>query len=107
MLSDDEARQIYESKEFRRLRKVVIALDKGECQCCRARGKYTKGNTCHHVKHVKEYPELAYDIYYVDDKGIEHRNIILVCKDCHETVCHPERLRWREAKKPLTVERWD
>ncbi len=92
MLSQAEATAIYESKEFRRLRKVVIAMDKGECVICKSKGKYTKGIICHHVNHVKQHPDKALDIYY-DDNGVQKRNIILVCRSCHESVCHPERMR--------------
>jgi len=35
----------------------------------------------------------------------KEKNLEPVCKDCHETVCHPERLRWNK-KEPLTEERW-
>ena len=105
MLTQAQATAFYESKEWRRLRKQVVLMDKGECQCCKAQGKYTKGIICHHINHVKEHPDKALDLYY-DDNGTQKRNIILVCRDCHETICHPERLRWREIKKPLTEERW-
>lgn len=100
-------RAFYESKEWRRLRKEILKLDKHECQCCKERGRYTRANTVHHVNHIKKHPELAFDKYYTDDDGKRKRNLISVCHDCHETVCHPERLRWKEAKPKLNKERWD
>ena len=103
----NNVRAFYESKEWRRLRKEILKLDRYECQCCKEKGKYTKANTVHHVNHIKKHPELAFDMYYTDDNGKRKRNLISVCHDCHETVCHPERLRWREAKKKLNEERWD
>jgi len=91
---------------WRRLRKEVLASDKYECQHCKAKGLHTRANTVHHVNHVRVKPEWALNKMYVDDKGNAKRNLISVCHDCHENVCHPERLRWKKKKKPLTVERW-
>ncbi|MPN43819.1 hypothetical protein SDC9_191380 [bioreactor metagenome] len=42
--------------------------------------------------------------YYIDEQGIKQRNLISVCKDCHENVCHPERMR--ELKVVNVPERW-
>ena len=52
-------------------------------------------------------PKLALDIWYTDADGNRQRNLISVCKDCHETVCHPERMRRCKSAPPLTRERWD
>lgn len=93
----------YHSKEWRRLRRDVLNADKYECQPCKAKGKYTKATHVHHVNHLDKHPELALEKYYSDASG-QMRNLISVCKDCHETVCHPERLR--HTKKPLNKERW-
>lgn len=102
----DDVNLFYAHRDWKHLRRKVIELDHGECFECRKRGRYTKGLICHHVNHVKVKPELALDLYYIDDEGNKQRNIVYVCKECHETVCHPERLRWREKKKPLTQEKW-
>lgn len=93
----------YQSKEWRRLRRDVLSADKFECQFCKAKGKYTRATHVHHVKHLDDFPELALEKYYPDN-GVQKRNLMSVCKDCHETVCHPERLR--HTKKPLNDERW-
>ena len=108
MLSNDEAQVFYGDKYWRRLRNEVIKDDKYECQIHKARGQYRKANTVHHVKHLKEYPELAMERFYVDDKGVKQRQLLSVCKHCHETVCHPEwMLSMKEREEPLTKERWD
>ena len=106
MLNDDESKAFYESKEWRRLRKEVLKDDKYECLYHKQRGKYAVANTCHHVNYLKLHPELALEKFYVDDDGVVKRQLISVCKDCHETVCHPERLRWN-IKEQLNIERWD
>ena len=92
--------QFYLSKEWRRLRKVVLTKHKSECQYCKARGIYTKATHVHHDFHRDKYPE-----YELDEYVGEKKNLIPCCKDCHETEAHPERLRWTK-KEPLTEERW-
>lgn len=97
--------QFYLSKEWRRLRKVVLAKHKGECQYCKDRGKYTKATHVHHDFHRDKHPEYELAEYVTMPDGTKRKNLIPCCKDCHETVCHPERLRWNK-KEPLTKERW-
>lgn len=82
-----------------------MRMDKHECVLCRARGRYSRAVIVHHVNHYDEHPELALDVWYTDSDGVERRNLISVCRKCHETVCHPERLR--EFTAPTTTERWD
>lgn len=88
-MTKDEAQRFYESKEWRRLRKIVLKMDKYECQECKTVGRYTKATTVHHVNHLRNKPDMALNIF--DELG--NRNLISVCRECHETVCHPERMR--------------
>lgn len=94
----------YLSAEWRRLRKAVLAKHKSECQYCKARGRYTKATHVHHEFHRDKYPEYEL-LEYVEVDGKKVKNLVPVCKDCHDTVCHPERLRWNK-KELLTEERW-
>jgi len=100
-----EMAEFYSSKEWRRLRREILKADKGECQICKAKGMYAKANHVHHINYVMKHPELALSVFYKSDDGTIKKNLISVCKTCHETVCHPERLRWN-VKEPLTLERW-
>lgn len=95
----------YLSKEWRRLRKVVLSKHKSECQYCKARGIYTKATHVHHDLHRDKYPEYELMEYVALPDGTKIKNLIPCCKDCHETVAHPERLRWNK-KEQLTEERW-
>ena len=99
----DWTTKLYESKEWRRLRKLVLAEDKSECQVCKAKGKYTKANTVHHVNYLKLHPELALEKYYKDDDGVTKRNLISLCHNCHE---HIHEWIVKEKEEPLTIERW-
>lgn len=94
----------YLSGDWQRLRLKVLKADKNECQECKSRGKYTKATHVHHVKHLDKFPELGLETHYTED-GQKKRNLVSVCKMCHETVCHPERLRWN-VKEQLNDERW-
>ena len=95
----------YLSKEWRKLRKDVMLKHKSECQTCKAKGKYKKATHVHHEFHRDEYPQYELMEYVTMPDGTVKRNLTPVCKDCHETVCHPQRLRWNK-KEPLTEERW-
>lgn len=92
----------YVSKEWRKLRKEVLSDDKGECQQCKSRGKYTKANTVHHVNYLNLHPELALEKFYQDDEGNIKRNLISLCHACHEEV-HGYR---QQPKEYLTEEKW-
>ena len=96
----------YISIEWREIRAEVLRLDKYECQIHKAKGKYKKAEIVHHTKHARDFPDLALSIYYYEE-GEKKRNLISVCKYCHETVCHPERMKNDNAKKNFTnEERW-
>jgi hypothetical protein len=56
--------------------------------------------------HLDEHPELALSDYYIGADGVQHRQLVSVCRECHETVCHPERMHKIAARHPLTKERW-
>ena len=97
------AKKLYESREWRRLRKIVLIADKYECLHCKAKGYYTRANTCHHVNYLKLHPELALEKFYKDDDGVTKRNLISICKNCHELIHQWVR---KEAPEQLNQERW-
>jgi len=73
--ASDERRRIVHSKEYAEWRKAVFARDNWTCQSCNKRAG--KGNKlyleAHHLKRVKEYPDLVFEI----------SNGVTLCKDCH------------------------
>lgn len=93
----------YQWPEWKRIRAEVLKLDHYECQKCKAeKHRYRKAMIVHHVKHLKDRPDLALDIY---EK--EERQLISVCKDCHEKL-HPESQRQHQSNaNQITEERWD
>lgn len=101
-----EMQAFYKSGAWMRKRREVLAYDHYECQDCKAAGKFTRATMVHHEKHVKSRPDLALCMWYEDPvTGERVRQLISLCYACHERR-HPERMRKREPKPPLTPERW-
>lgn len=94
----------YTWAKWLKLRKEVLIEDKCECQKCKSRGRYKRAVVVHHANHVKKHPELALEKYYTDTFGNRKRQLVSLCKACHEEE-HPERFK-KKKEKPLTEERW-
>lgn len=105
LIDAEQEYKFYSWKSWKRLSAKVRAIDRNECRLCKARGKYTPAEIVHHVKHLRDRPDLALSVY---DPDTEERQLISLCRACHELE-HPERLRptASAAAKPLTEERWD
>ena len=101
MITDGDTKRFYDWTEWRALSQEVLALDNFECQRCKAHGRYSRAEIVHHVKHVKDRPDLALSVY--DGHG---RQLISLCRACHEAE-HPERMRKSKYKAPFNIERWD
>ena len=85
------------------VRPYVLDLDHHECQQCKRRGRFRRGYIVHHIKHLKDAPELALSVYAPDGS----RQLETVCKRCHEEY-HPENLpKYKPRAQPVTLERWD
>ncbi len=99
--SDD----FYDWTEWIHTRAQVLAYDRGECQRCKELRRYRKAVIVHHVKHLRDRPDLALSLF---DPDTGERQLVSLCRACHEDA-HPER--WRRPRPnpspPLTVERWD
>ena len=114
LIEKDELWRFYKSKEWVKLKESVLKAEHYECAECRKLGKVTRYDdgrllsTVHHVMHVRDHPELALCRWYRDpESGELRKNLIPVCKACHNRL-HPEKRR-RGHKKPegfTNVERW-
>lgn len=104
LIQEGRKHLFYSWPEWLRLREEVLALDYYECQRCKARGRYSRAVLVHHVKHLEERPDLALSIR---DPDTGERQLISVCRQCHDEL-HPEALRkFPNRRRPLTAERWD
>lgn len=106
LIDAGQEERFYSWREWKRLSlHVRLRLDNNECQKCKGRGKYAPAEIVHHIKHLRDRPDLALSIWDPDTK---ERQLVSLCRSCHELE-HPERLRptASAAAKPLTEERWD
>lgn len=99
--------KFHEWTKWRRLSKEVIAEQRGECQECKARGRYSRATLVHHDKAVKDYPELAMSKHWIDEQGVKHVQLIALCHTCHERIEEKRGNRHRFAIRPsIAPERW-
>lgn len=82
----------YKSQQWERKRKSVLQRDHYACQECRRKGRYCRANTVHHIRHLKDEPELA----------LEDDNLESLCRDCHEAIHEKENRQ----KDFWTPEKW-
>lgn len=107
-VDENRVHDFYTWSKWLKKRQEILQKDRRECQICKQKGKYRRAVIVHHVMHLRNRPDLALCDTYTDENGVQHRQLISVCRDCHETVCHPERLRRHsQRKKFLIEERWD
>lgn len=99
-IKSDNLMKFYKSRTWMTLRLHALRRDKNECQICKSKGKYRKADCVHHMKEVKEYPELALTL----------DNLQCLCNACHNEV--HDRLSIWELNKPkkefefVNEERW-
>lgn len=77
------------NKDYIGLKNEVLREQNNECQICKQRGSIIKADTVHHVQFVRRHPEMALSKYYYY-KGKKYRNLLAVCKSCHNEL-HPEK----------------
>lgn len=104
LIADGAEHRFYSWRVWLKCREQVLAYDRHECQLCKAKGKYRAAALVHHVKHLTDRPDLALSLF---DPATGERQLVSVCKACHEAQ-HPEALvPYKPVKPPLTLERWD
>lgn len=110
-MTDKEVKHFYNTTEWKHKRLQILDRDLHECQNCRRRlteaaekgialhgedKKIRAACEVHHVKELKEYPELA----LVDE------NLISLCTQCHNIRHGRNPHRFVKRKKRLTEEKW-
>ena len=104
LIAAGQETKFYSWPEWRALRPEVLRLDHNECQVCKAAGRFRRGYIVHHVKHLRQRPDLALSVF---DPDTGQRQLETLCKHCHELE-HPESQRQFQPKAlPITAERWD
>lgn len=87
-MTDQEVKQVYNSARWQQVRDRILIRDRHECQDCIQRlrtaaekeerlfgedAKIRRATQVHHIKELKENPELAFD----------EENLISLCTQCH------------------------
>ena len=70
----------YNDPKWKRKRKTILRRDGYKCRECRRYGRNREATEVHHIKHVDEWPELAY----------KDENLVSLCHGCHNKM-HPEK----------------
>lgn len=119
LIANDELWRFYKTKEWIQLRDSILEKYNNECQICRANGVIKRYDvesdgtkrlikTVHHVQFVRKHPELALSEFYYY-QGEKKRNLIPVCKSCHNKL-HPEKQKRKsqngKEEKFVNEERW-
>lgn len=77
--------EFYNDRYWRRLSHQIIAEHDHDCMLCRQQGHAGTAVLTHHVRHLKDFPELAYSRTYRDAQG-DHIQLMPLCYDCHERI---------------------
>jgi 5-methylcytosine-specific restriction endonuclease McrA len=94
LIREDRVAEFYNSRGWRNLADEVIVANHGECQMCKDSHILTRATLVHHVKPLREHPELAYD----------RSNLMPLCHDCHERIHN--RGIYANLGKFTNVEKW-
>lgn len=81
----------YNCALWEHLRLEVLKEQHNECQLCKDKGLFSEAVTVHHIKYVRQQPELA----------LTKSNLMSLCKECHYKIHHKY-----EPKEQLNEERW-
>ena len=106
-MTEKEIKHFYNSSDWKRKRVEILKRDNWECQDCVSRVKsnenlrgyervINRANEVHHVKELREYPNLA----------LEDDNLISLCTVCHNKRHGRETYRFNAPKERLTKEMW-
>ena len=107
LIKDDRIVAFYKSQEWTALRAEVLHEQHYECQRCLERGRYTRAEMVHHVNEVRKVPRLALSKHYIDEYGVEQKNLLALCNTCHEIIHDRANTFGSKREKRFTnVERW-
>ena len=110
-MTEKEVKAFYNSAAWKHKRMYIMERDHYECQDCRKRlveagekgrrldgweRKIWRAEQVHHIRELREHPELALD----DD------NLTSLCARCHNIRHGREPHRFIKRKRRLTEEKW-
>ena len=80
LIAAGTASRFYDWPEWARARSAALRIDRWECQACKAVRRYRKAVLVHHVKHLKDRPDLALSVF---DPATGERQLVSLCHACH------------------------
>lgn len=95
LIEQDKLKIFYDRSAWRKLRLKALERDNYECQECKRQGKVGPAQNVHHIKEVKDFPELALVL----------DNLESVCIKCHNKE-HKRLEKYIRKKKRFDDERW-
>lgn len=105
LMANDKLEQFYHSKAWKNLKLEVFKEQHFECQECLKENKLTVlslKDHCHHIKELKDFPELALSKFFIDELGNEQRQLEAICFECHNKIHN----RFQKKEKFFTEEKW-
>lgn len=81
---------------YKNIRLKALERDNHECQSCKRKGKYSKGRNVHHIKELRDRPDLAYNL----------DNLETLCIRCHNDEHEKEKNIIKRKCVIDDVERW-
>lgn len=94
LIRENRVEEFYNSRGWRNLSEEIINANHRECQMCKRDHTLTRATLVHHIKPLREHPELAYD----------RNNLMPLCHDCHERI--HERGIYGTPSGFVNVEKW-
>lgn len=91
LIKYNNIKAFYNSALWQHVREEILQEQHHECQLCKEKGLFMPAVTVHHIKYVRQHPELA----------LTKNNLIAVCEECHYDIHHRA-----EPKPQLNEERW-
>lgn len=79
----------YKTEAWRKCREAILVRDHYLCQVCLRKGYLTTATIVHHIEHLSDNPDKAYDA----------DNLESVCASCHNRL-HPEKGMRKKRMEP-------
>jgi len=110
-MTDKEIKKFYNSAAWQQRRLKILERDHYECQDCKRRlqeagrkgkrlygwqAKIGRATEVHHIKELKEQPELALDI----------NNLTSLCRRCHNIRHGRNPFQFKKKKPKVSTEKW-
>lgn len=85
---NQDSKRFYNSKEWIKCREVVLIRDRYLCRKCFKNNKITTADVVHHIKELKDYPELALTL----------SNLESLCHACHNQIHGKDKVTHKKKK---------